>query len=237
MDRVDRAVRVSWYDLPQAGAEAWLDWLHGTQLPRWAAAPGVAWVANYRSLPNGVPPGRVRHVEDGVVPAGNAYVLIAAAADAHVFARERVFRATEGAPCASINERVQIFTEEARVFGPAGEAAVKPPAACIQMGSFSAAHHRHEEEILDWYVHNRLAAMRTATGCLSVRKYVSVTGWAKHGVLYEFESLALRNAHFMQSANADPASKAWSDRLVPSLVHAPGSPNVAVRLWPPPAAA
>ncbi len=132
-------------------------------------------------------------------------------------------------------ERTQIFTEEARVDGPSATRREGPwtPAPCIQIGSFSAAHYADDEGVLDWYAHNRMAAMRDLPGCLGVRKYVSVTGWAKHGVLYEFESLALRNEHFMRHANAKADNKAWSDKLVPSLIHAPGSPNVACRLWPP----
>jgi hypothetical protein len=66
-----------------------------------------------------------------------------------------------------------------------------------------------------------------------VRKLVSVSGWAKHGVLYEFTSLDARNAHFPGHEKDHPDRKAWSDRLVTSLIHAPGSPNVATRLWPP----
>jgi hypothetical protein len=52
-------------------------------------------------------------------------------------------------------------------------------------------------------------------------------------VLYEFVSLAARDEHFPFHENAHPGMAAWTDTLVRKLIHAPGSPNVATRLWPP----
>jgi len=231
---MDRAIRAAWYDLSPADRTGYLKWLHGEHLPALLERPGYWWAAHYLCVENQVPPGRVRHVTDVSVPTGNAYVLIIGATDAHVFVHHAVEEAQAMRACRQ-GERVQLFTEEARVEGPSASArkSAYEPAPCIQIGSFCAAHYRDEEGVLDWYVHNRMAAMRDMPGCLGVRKYVSVTGWAKHGVLYGFESLALRNTHFMRHANARAENKAWSDKLVPSLIHAPGSPNVACRLWPP----
>ena len=230
---MDRAIRVAWYDLPDTGRAEYFAWLHSEHLPALLKQPGYLWAAHYENVDNQVPPGRVRHVNDAAVASGNAFIVIVGVEDAHVFAHHpapphRMLGVRR-------HERVQIFAEEARLDGPS--ATLREGrwtlAACIQIGSFSTGHYSDEEGVLDWYVHNRMAAMRDLPGCLCVRKYVSVTGWAKHGVLYEFESLALRNEHFMRHANAQSENRAWSDKLVPSLIHAPGSPNVAVRLWPP----
>jgi hypothetical protein len=231
---VDRAIRVAWYDVPEAGRGDYLTWLHGESLPALLTLPGCLWAAHYECVDNQVPPGRVRHVSHDIVPAGNAYVLIIGAEDAHVFVRQKISEAP-ALRALRRGERVQIFTEEARLAGPSASRREGRwmPAPCIQIGSFCTANFADDEGVLDWYVHNRMAAMRDTPGCFGVRKYVSVTGWAKHGVLYEFESLALRNRHFMRHANASAQNKAWSDQLVPSLIHAPGSPNVACRLWPP----
>ncbi len=235
---MDRAIRAVWYDLrddlPPAQQADYFAWLHETHLPALLKRPGYLWAAHYRCVDNQVPPGRVRHVTDASVPTGNAYVLIIGATDAHVFVHQAAAEVPALHDCRQ-GERAQLFTEEARVAGPsaATREGLYVPAPCIQIGSFCAARYQDEEGVLDWYVHNRMAAMRDTPGCLGVRKYVSVTGWAKHGVLYEFESLALRNEHFMRHANAKAENKAWSDQLVPSLIHAPGSPNVACRLWPP----
>jgi len=51
-------------------------------------------------------------------------------------------------------------------------------------------------------------------------------------VLYEFDSLAARDEYFPFHENARPEMAAWTDTLVRKLIHAPGSPNVATRLWP-----
>jgi len=231
---MDRAIRVTWYDLLDASRAEYFAWLHDEHLPAFLKTPGYLWAAHYACVANQVPPERVRHVNDKAVAAGNAFVLIAGAEDAHVFARQKIAEAPAMRALRS-GERVQIFTEEARLDGPsaAQREGQWTPAPCIQLGSFNTASYTDDEGVLDWYVNNRMEAMRDLPGCLGVRKYVSVTGWAKHGVLYEFESLELRNEHFMRHANARSQNKAWSDILVPSLIHAPGSPNVACRLWPP----
>ena len=75
--------------------------------------------------------------------------------------------------------------------------------------------------------------MRRLKGCVGIRKMVSVTGWAKHSVLYEFVSVEARNKHFPDHEKANPKMEAWTDTLVRKLLHAPGSPNVAGRIWPP----
>ena len=133
-----------------------------------------------------------------------------------------------------VGERVNIVTEEARAAGPAAKRreGSHTLAPCIQLGSFNAGS-ADEDEILDWYANWRLPAMSKLPGCLGIRKLNSVSGWAKHAVLYEFVSLAARDEHFPFHENAHPEMAAWTDTLVRKLVHAPGSPNVATRLWPP----
>jgi hypothetical protein len=237
---VDRAIWVTWCDLPQAGRDEHLAWLHERYVPRVLERPGVLWGAHYACVHHDLPPGRVRHIEDPEVPSGNAYILIFGAADAHVFARPVPSKFNAALPrddrdmlALRIGERVQVFTEEARLDGPDADKREGRwnLSRSIQFGSFNAGRFQEEEGLLDWYAYNRMAAMQDMPGCLGVRKYVSVFGWAKHGVLYEFTSLEARAA-FPKHSNLKPESKAWSDKLVPSLVHAPGSPNVAKRLWP-----
>jgi hypothetical protein len=74
--------------------------------------------------------------------------------------------------------------------------------------------------------------MAKLPGVVRVRKLVGVSGWSKHGVLYEFTSLAERNAHFPTHENAHPELEAWTDKVVRKLEHAPRSPHIAERLWP-----
>jgi len=239
---MDRVIWVTWYDLPEAGREQYLSWLHEEYMPWILKRPGILWGAHYASVEHYLPPGRVRHVADSDVPVGHGYILLFGAGDSHAFAapgpsKLNASLADDGREMLEmrIGVRSQVFAEEARVAGPEaasreGEFALSP---CIQIGSFNAAKWQDEEGLLEWYAQNRMAAMRDLKGCLGVRKYVSVCGWAKHGVLYEFVSLDARNTHFPTHANTRPELKKWSDRLVPTLIHAPHSPDVCVRLWPP----
>ncbi|OGA43137.1 MAG: hypothetical protein A3G24_23690 [Betaproteobacteria bacterium RIFCSPLOWO2_12_FULL_62_13] len=239
---LDRALWVTWYDLPAEGRDAYLSWLHGTYIPKLLKHPGFLWAAHYAWEKGVRSASRLRHVDDSTVPTGNDYILLFGAEEAHAFANPIPGKLHAGLPeedrkmlSLRRGERANIFIEEARTDGPEikrreGKMA---PSPCIQLGSFNAGSPQSEDELLDWYAHCRMPAMRTLPGCLGVRKLVSVSGWAKHGVLYEFLSLAARNEHFPDHEKPNPEMKAWTDRLVPTLIHAPGSPNVACRIWPP----
>jgi hypothetical protein len=239
---LDRALWISWYDLPDAGRDAHLAWAHGTYMPAMVKRPGVLYAAHFKSVVSAGEPGggRLAHTTDPAVPAGNAYIMIVGAEDAHAFARptprklhaglsnddQRMLAARQG-------ERVNIMTDEARAEGRdarkrEARAALSP---CIQLGTFQPGRAEgDEDEMLAWYAQCRLPAMTRLTGCVGVRKIVSVSGWAKHGVLYEFVSLAERDQYFPDHEKGHPEDEAWTDRLVRTLLHAPGSPNVAERI-------
>ena len=240
---MDRSLWVTWYGLPADARDAHLAWLNGKFIPRILKKPGVLWAAHYAAQAKPLPAGgkeRLRHTDDPAVPAGNGYILIFGGKSPHAFANlvphllnpkltpdDRRMLAQRAAP------RVNILVEEDRADGPSakkreGKMALAP---CIQLGSFNSGS-AHDDEVLDWYANLRLPAMKRLKGCLGIRKYVSVSGWAKHAVLYEFESLAARDEHFPFHDKDDPAMAKWTDTLVRKLLHAPGSPNVAERLWP-----
>jgi hypothetical protein len=243
---VDRALWISWYDLPDGGRDAYLKWAHETYIPKIIKRPGILWGAHYKteaSVPmSGVPrgaPGRLRHTDDPAVPRGNACVMIFGAENAHAFAHPTPRKLHAELPAEDrkmlavrTGERVNIFTDENRIGGP--EAGRRDPkqalSPCIQLGSFNAGS-ADEDEILAWYAQWRLPSMNKLAGCVGVRKLVSVSGWAKHSVLYEFVSLEERNRHFPDHEKANPEMDAWTDRLVRQLLHAPGSPGVAQRLF------
>jgi hypothetical protein len=240
---LDRALWVSWYDLPDSGREAYLSWLHGTYMPKLVKRPGFLWAAHYRSvITPGAPPGggRLVHTKDPAVGTGNAYIMLFGAEDAHAFAHPTPRKLHAELPkedqkmlAMRVGERVNILTEEARADGPdakkrESKAALSP---CIQLGTVqSGPEDGDEDDLLAWYAQCRLPAMTRLPGCVGVRKTVSVSGWAKHSVLYEFVSLAERNKHFPDHEKGHPEDEAWTDRLVRKLLHAPGSPNVAERI-------
>ena len=78
-----------------------------------------------------------------------------------------------------------------------------------------------------------MPSMQKLPGCVRVRKYASVSGWAKHMILYEFTSTRARDGSFVEHEKANPKMEQWTDDVVRKLVHAPGSPNLAARIWPP----
>lgn len=128
--------------------------------------------------------------------------------------------------------RVNIMTEAARVEGPEakhyGEGMTLGP--CIQQGTFQCRW-QDEFDALKRYATWRLPSMSRLKGCIRTRKLASVAGWAKGSVLYEFTSFEARN-HFLHAHEDGEPNRAWSDKVVASLTHAPGSANIACRTWP-----
>src|SRR5882672_6719006 len=123
---LDRALWISWYDLPDVGRDAYLSWLHGTYMPALVKRPGFLYAAHYKSVVTpGVPGGgRLAHVKDPAVPTGNDYIMIFGAETAHAFARPTPRELHAELPAEDRKmlavrkgERVNIFTEEDRADG------------------------------------------------------------------------------------------------------------------------
>ena len=243
---MDKALWISWYNLPDDGRDAYLAWLHGTYIPAMLGRGGFLWAAHYTSVektrivsthPEFITP----HTQDAAVPDGDRYILLFAAEDANVFGAPVPTALHAGLPAGDRNmltmrsgERVNVMVEASRVEGPAaqhykGGMALAP---CVQLGSYNCGY-QDEEELLGWYAQWRMAAMRTLPGCIRTRMLASVSGWAKHAILYEFESVDIRNKYYSAHEAQRPDMKAWSSRMVKKLAHAPGSPNLAIRIWPP----
>ena len=235
---------ITWYNLPEKGRAEYLSWLHGTYIPKVLARPGVLSAAHYASeasVPISGEQGRLGHTNDTKVPAGDRYILVFDGRNPYVFANPMPARFHAGLPerdrtmlAMRIGERSNVMTVEGAVWGPEAKAGDDPALSpCIQLGSFNSGAYDQEDELADWYATWRLPCMEKLPGCVHVRKLVSVSGWAKHAILYEFTSVAVRNAKFVDHESTNPEREAWTDRVVRKLVHAPGSPNVAHRIWPP----
>jgi hypothetical protein len=241
---MDRSLWITWYDLPEGERERHLDWLHQSYLPALNVRSGILYAVHYAAVPKterraSAREGTITRTTDPAVPTGSQYVLLVGAEQAHVFG--------DPSPAelhASMSEsdrrmlgqrsgvRVNIMVEAGRVDGPSASSLSILPAPCIQLGNFNIQP-AHEEEVLAWYTRWRMPAMARTPGCARFRTLASVSGWAKHAVLYEFVSLAARNEHFVTHEDARPDMKALSDRMVSYLTHSPGSAMVAVRTWPP----
>ena len=240
----DRALWITWYDLPAEGRNEYLAWLHETYMPRFLARPGYLWAAHYasedRSTQRDMGRGGVlREAEDHGVPRGHRYILMFGAESAKAFAERPAvaMNATFGDNGRKMlalrsGERSNIMMEALRVdgLGLAEHKSGSAPPPCIQLGTFNCAV-ADEDEMLAWYTLSRMPAMGAQAGVVRTRKLCSVSGWAKHAILYEFLSLELRNRDYVSLEVGRPDLKLWSERMVPKLTHAPFSPNLATRLW------
>jgi hypothetical protein len=241
---MDRGLWITWYDLPQADQDDYLRWLHERYIPQMQARTGALWAAHYASVPKGSVrfrrSGHRPETSDPDVPRGDRYILIFGARSAHAFGNPTPSEAHASLPASDrkmlatrIGERVNIMTEVARVHGPEGAACPdgRVPAPWIQFGSFQCAI-EGEEEALAYYAKWRMPAMTKLPGSVRTRTLASVAGWAKHAILYEFVSLEARN-HFEEVHEDGDENREWTDRVFSYFTRAPGSSNVAKRLWPP----
>lgn len=236
----DRALWITWYDLPEGGRDEYLAWLHGAYMPAMLKRPGVLWAAHFASEDKPVRTEKKkprRYPPAGSVPGGHRFLLLFGADDIHAFADPTPARIHGSLPAADREmlalrrgATANLMIEQARISGPdirkldAGEAL----APCIQLGSFV---HDDDEELLAWYTQWRLPSMTEQPGCARVRKLVSVAGWAKHAILHEFSSLEARNSNFVNfEERQHPDKAAWSEKVTGQVVHYPGSPNVAHRI-------
>ncbi len=241
---MDSGIWITWYNLPDKGRDSYLEWLHGTYIPQQLARPGFTWAAHYASLDNvklSGAKGRLSNVKSNAVPVGDRYILLFGGSDAHAFVRPAPSEFHAQMPAADrkmlamrLAARANIMAEEARIHGPAATQPLDKIelSPCIQIGSFNPGAGQDEDELASWYATWRMPCMEKLPGCVRVRKYASVAGWAKHAILYEFVSAAARNDNFIDHESPHPEQEAWSDRVVRQLVHAPGSPNLAQRIWP-----
>ena len=243
-DRLDRGLWTTWYDLPAEGRDACLNWTHEVYLPGLLQRPGYLWAAHYATVDSSARRTNTRDTrtttDDASVPRGERYVLLVGAEDADVFGNPLPRALHAALPCESremlalrSGERMNITAEAGRVDGPSAKDHVEgmTTAPCIQIGSYNCPW-QDEDEMLAFYAQWRMPAMGRTPGCVRIRKLVSVSGWAKHGVLYEFVSLEARNQHFIAHEDGHPEMKAWGDRVTKKLVHAPGSSTLACRIWP-----
>jgi hypothetical protein len=239
---IDRGVWATWYDLPEEGGPGYLDWLHRRYLPAILARPGYLWAAHVQNIMTPEREAhnarRLTHVSDPAVPTGNQYLLLFGAESPHTFADPSPAELLAAADPETQRmlefrraPRSLIFVEVDRVNGPARNQRAPgiTPGPVVQFGTFNIDALEHETEMETWYARSRLPLVGRTPGAVGARKVVSIAGWAKHGIMYEFESLEA--AAGIQADTSD-----WSRQVVDTLVHAPHSPSLGVRIWPPPPA-
>lgn len=243
---MDLGIKAVWYDLPQEGREEYLSWLHGTYLPAVRQLPGRIWAAHYEISGGGAAlfddkKDRMTRADAGEVGGGKDFLMLIGAGSPHAFFKPTSDEsAIEEDPTTRkmkerwIGARPCVFAEEARINGPEYGRKVPSgvPGPAIQMGSFRTKTIADEYDLAAWYAQYRFPAMARMPGCIATRKLLTVAGWAKHAVMYEFTSLEARRENFHHHESLALDDKVWTSKIIKYTVHAPGSPSVGRRIWP-----
>ena len=220
---MDRGIWAIGYDLPEQTKPEYLEWFHHVHIPEKLSRPGYQWAAHYEL-------------------AGKGYLALFGGATTHTFLNPspgqlllRQSAETKRYMGMRHQSSACILAEEIRVDGPAasqrGPGLTTGPV--IQMGNYNAASPAVEDDLGAWYAQERLPLLAALPGCMGARKMLATAGAYKHAILHEFVSLEAREQHFAphEAAAHDPAT--WMGRVRPHLTHAPRSPAVGRRIWPP----
>jgi hypothetical protein len=221
---IDRGIWAIWYDLEDADSPEYGAWFHGTHIPEKLARPGYRWAAHYR------------------LEQGRGYLALFGGVTAHTFLSPSPLQLA-GRQSAETrrfigmrrNSSSLILAEETRVDGPDVHLRGPDgtPGPLIQFGNYNAASPAVEDDLGAWYAQERLPLLATLPGCVGARKMLASVGAHKHAILHEFASLELREHHFgpHEAEARDPST--WMGRVRPQLAHAPRSPAVGIRIFPP----
>ncbi len=241
---MDIGIWATWYDLPEEGREDYLSWLHEVHIPEALGRTGYSWAAHFK-LDNSEERNehyRGKWTDDPSVPVGNDYLLLFGAESPNTFFNpnpselaERQTPEAQEMANRRTGVRTCIFTEVGRVNGPEVDKRGPglTPGPVIQLGSFNPKKPESEEALSSWFAQWRLPSQRTLPGCVGARKLVSALGWAKHAIFYEFASMDAVNNHFSGYDFRFPGIAERTKGIYNSVVHAPGSPSLGTRIWPP----
>jgi hypothetical protein len=185
---------------------------------------------------------RMQKAEPGEVPPGSQYLLLLGAKSSRTFFDPTIHqlaerRTPEDAAMVGrlTNANICIFAEESRVDGPdvAARGPGITPGPYIQMGHYKVDAPENEHDLGGWYAQVRLPFAARMPGSIGARKLVASAGWGKHSVLYEFVSAEAREADFVPHDTDGLDESSWTYRVHQHLIHAPVSPFVGPRIWPP----
>ena len=239
------SLQVAWYDLPSERISDYLQWLHGSYLPEVLQHSGILWVAHYKLIKDDETVNRLsefvgRPPELDSLPAGSEYALLIGAESPHVFFAHDYEAINDQDPVTREmlrlrqGTRVAVCIEQDRVHGPEFETqdANGTPAPAIQLGHFRVRSVEEEFDLAKWYLNYRLPAIASMTGAVGARKFVTLAGWVKHVILYEFVSLDAHKTHFLGHESLAFKEGEWTNKVVTYAAHAPGSPGFGYRIWP-----
>jgi hypothetical protein len=242
---MSEVIKAEWFDIAKdRRTEVW-SWLHREYLPAMQAAQGVSWVGHYeiekhedRPYIEGAP--MRKETIDALVPTGWQNVILTAANSPEVFfgfnnAVDTLIESNLEKLALCINLRAAVFIEEQVINSP--EQHVTPygmgPPPAMQLGNYNTDSPEDEIELAKWYRKERFPRVSVSRGMIRGRKMLSISGWPKHGVLWEFEELPVGEYTFEPRFIEADRDENWQGRHVLEYVtHAPGSPHSGRRIWP-----
>lgn len=237
---MDNAISATWYDLPEKGRDEYISWLHEVYIPKVLKRNGYLWgahVENVWDIEREKEKERILvHTDDPNIPVGNDYLMLFGAEMPVTFVNpstsqlEETWSSDEKKMLSyRIGERSCIFMAQDRIEGL--ESATRSPGItpgpAIQIGTFNVNSLENEEELSSWYAQVRLPRLKKMEGCVGARLLISVSGWPKHGIMYEWTSVE----SLMKNFSTETIER--SRNAVKSLIHSPGSPTLGNRIWPP----
>jgi len=244
---MDRGLLAIWYDLPDQERDDHLAWLHQSHLPELLEKrPDVLWAAHFENAGHSKQfkevLDRMRRAEPGELPHGGEYLLLLGAETPYAFFDPTIDQISDrrsADDAAMIARRrdanICVFSEETRVDGPdiAARASDSAPGPYIQMGHYKVDTVDAEHDLGGWYAQVRLPFAARMPGNIATRKLIASAGWGKHSILYEFVSAEAREHGFVPHEADGFDESSWTHRVHQHLIHAPVSPFVGPRIWPP----
>ena len=243
MKNSDFGIWATWYDLDATDVDNYLHWAHNTYLPSLQQQTSYTWAAHYRYRGGGAQMDQVKttvvmHTQDHIGQ-GSQFLMLVGAPSVHAFFNPYVEDIPNDQRTQKMLElrkgvRTLMLTQEACIHGPSIHTQNSPgPSPAIQMGTLRAKTIESEFDLIKWYAQYRLPSMEKMTGCVRTSKWSAVAGWAKHGILYEFESLDHRLRYFEKGHESLALETThWTHRITRASFHAPGSPFIGERIWP-----
>jgi hypothetical protein len=244
--KMGEVLKAEWFDIAEKARDATWAWMHKEYLPALQSASGVAWVGHYEivALPDkpyieGAP--RRKQTKDPAVAPGWQNVVLTSGISPDVFfgpdnAVDALREAHSGKLAALENYRSAVFIEEQVINSPEVRAlpyGMGPPPA-MQLGNFNTDKPEDDIELARWYRAERFPRVSVSRGMIRGRKMISMAGWPKHGVLWEFTDLPVGEFSFEPRFIEADRKENWKGRHVLEYVtHSPGGPHAGRRVWPP----
>ena len=238
-------LRAEWFDIDNEDKNKLCSWLHENFFPELQSQNGVNWVAHYEIVPHPETPyiksaPLKKEIKDPLIPSGQEnLVLTAANTPAIFFGPNNDLEAMEKKHQLYLSKRANyrfaVFIEEEMVNGP--ELHKQPfgsgGAPAMQFGSYNVDSIQDDIELAKWYRAERFPRLPVTRGMIRGRKFLSISGWAKHGVLWEFSEMDKNEYSFEHRFIEADRGENWHGRHVLEYVtHAPGSPHAGRRIWP-----